>query len=82
MPDDEPFYSPTYKPPPPRQPRPGEFLWEFRGENHHTYRCELRYHGEWGAEAQILRDGELMMGRRFDTRALAVQWGDQERAYV
>lgn len=33
------------------------------------------YHrGEWAVEGQILHDGELLIGRRFDTRALAVQW--------
>ena len=39
----------------------------------------LRYHGEFGVEAQILRDGQLFAGRRFDTRALAVQWAELER---
>ena len=39
----------------------------------------LRYHGEYGVEALFLRDGELFYGRRFDTRALAVQWAEQER---
>jgi hypothetical protein len=41
--------------------------------------AELRYHGEYGVEAQILRQGDLVIGRRFDTRALAVQWAEKER---
>jgi len=59
-------------------PRPGQLLWEFR-KDHVTYSCELRYHGEWGVEAQILRDGDLCMRWRFNTRALAVQWAEGER---
>jgi hypothetical protein len=77
--DDEPFYSPKHRlPDPPRVPRLGEPLWSLR-VNHVTWSCELRYHGEWGVEAQILRDGDLVIGRRFDTRALAVQWAELER---
>jgi hypothetical protein len=64
---------------PPWQPRPGEPLWEFRRADHHTFSCELRYHGEWGVEAQILRDGDLLVGRRFDTKALAMQSAELER---
>lgn len=45
----------------------------------HSVTCELRGHGEYGWEAQLLRDGELFVGRRFDTHALAVQWADLER---
>jgi len=30
-------------------------------------------------EAQILKDGELVIGKRFDTRAQAVQWADLVR---
>jgi hypothetical protein len=71
----------TPKPPLPRQPRAGESLWEFR-KDHHTWSAELRYHGEWGVEAQILRDGDLVIGRRFDTKALAVQWADEERKAI
>src|SRR5262245_24052423 len=29
--------------------------------------CELKYHGEFGVEAQIFEDGWLFIGRRFDT---------------
>ncbi len=43
---------------------------------------ELRYHGEFGVEAQFCRDGELVIGRRFDTKALAVQWTEQERGAI
>jgi hypothetical protein len=42
--------------------------------------CDLRRHGEWGWEAQFLERGELFYSRRFDTRALAIQWAALERA--
>jgi len=48
--------------------------------DHLHVRCELRYHGEWGVEAQILENDWLRIGRRFDTRAAAVQRAEEERA--
>ena len=76
-PDDR-FYSPNAKPQPPRVPQPGEPLWSLRA-NGVTWEAQLRYHGEYGVEAQILRQGEVVIGRRFDTRMLAVQWAEEER---
>jgi hypothetical protein len=74
---DEPFYSPNYVALP-RKPRPAEPLFSFqRGSR--LICCELRYHGEFGVEAQFLKDGELFFSRRFDTRAQAVQWAEIER---
>ena len=71
---DDAFYSPNRLPPPPRQPKPGERLWQER-VNHVTWSCELRFHGEsYGWEAQILRDGDLVIGRRFSLRVAAEQW--------
>jgi hypothetical protein len=59
-------------------PRPAEPFWEFR-KNHVTYTCELRYHGEWGVEAQIFLDGDFRMSWRYQTRALAVAWAEAKR---
>jgi hypothetical protein len=42
---EEPFYSSNLKPRAPRQPVPGELLWEFV-VGHGRWRCELRTHGE------------------------------------
>ena len=42
-------------------------------------RCWPGMNGVWGVEGQILKQGELMIGRRFDTQALAAQWASQER---
>jgi hypothetical protein len=39
----------------------------------------LKYHGEFGVEAQIFKNAELLVGYRHQTRALAVQWAEQER---
>jgi len=75
----EPFYSPKWKPPPPRAPRPGELLFEFvRKADHVHFRCELRFHGEHGFEVQFFHDCELSIARTFQTNALAVQWAEEE----
>jgi hypothetical protein len=48
-----------------------------------TLSGELRSHGEsCGWETLILRDGELVIGRRFDLRRLAEQWAEEERKYL
>lgn len=60
---DQPFYAPNGTSVPRRQPKPGERVWDFR-RDHLTWSCELRFHGEsYGWEAQILRKGELVIGR-------------------
>ena len=67
----------THQAPPMPKRRPGELLFALtRGD--HRIACELRYHGEYGVEAQFSRDGELIIGRRFDTRAQAVQCAELE----
>jgi hypothetical protein len=80
---DEPFYLPNYKLPPPRTPGP-ELLFEFWRESDHAhFRCELRTHGgERGVDLQFWMNGELLIGRRFVTRALAVQWATIEREHI
>ena len=75
---DEPFYPPSAKPLPSIVPRPAEHLWSLRKDGV-MWDAELRYYGEYGVEAQILRQGELVIGRRFNIRALAVEWADKER---
>jgi hypothetical protein len=69
---DDPFDAPGRKPPPPRKPRPGEVRVRARIRSGH-FRCELRTHEGWGVEAQFWMNGVLLIGRRLDTRALAVQ---------
>jgi hypothetical protein len=58
---DAPFYAPFRTPAPPRQPKPGEHLFEFvRASDRALISCELRFHGEsYGWEVQILEGGEL-----------------------
>jgi hypothetical protein len=75
------FYSPNYRPPP-RDPKPGEPLWSLQ-KDEHTWSAELRDHGAGvGVEVQILCDGELVSGRRFDLRELATRWAEQERQAI
>ena len=76
MRDDERLW--THKPPPPTTPRPGEKVWTLL-KGTRVAECELRYHGEFGVEAQFYRDGEFSSGRRFDLKAQAVQWAELER---
>jgi hypothetical protein len=74
------------KPPKAQQPRAGELLIEWqRGAD--VMRCELRDHGEFGVEAQILRNGDLYIARTFQNEAvlglrareLAIAWAEQQR---
>jgi hypothetical protein len=78
--DPPPFYSPNAKRPQPRQPRPGELLFEFTSLGGYRYRVELRDHGEFGVEAQFFSDGHLHVGHRWPTFELAIAWAEQERS--
>jgi hypothetical protein len=75
---DEPFYAPNAKPLPPRVARLSEPLFSFMRE-FDRYACELRYRGEWGVEAQFLKNEELLIGRRFELREQAVRWAEEMR---
>ena len=73
--------------PPPRQPRPGELLFEFvRASDGAPIRCELMFHGDayvtaW--EARFIDRGELWYSRSaFQTRALALQWATLEKTAI
>jgi hypothetical protein len=44
-----------------------------------TWSAELRHHGEYGVEAQILRNGDLSIARTFTLRGLAMGWAKNER---
>ena len=89
MSDERPFYAPNGPPDPPRQPQPGELLFEFYRESDHTrWLCELRDHGDaYGIEAQFFRNEEFSSSRRFDRtmssdktpREMAIAWADEWR---
>ncbi len=64
---------------PPRVAKPGEQIWQIH-VNHVFWSCELRDHGRWGVEAQILRDNDFVIGLRFPSRPLAIAWADSEPA--
>jgi hypothetical protein len=44
--------------------------------------ARLFVRGEWGFEAQILHDGVLFYGQRFDTRGQAEHWAEAERKAI
>ena len=44
-----------------------------------TWSAELRYHGDYGVEAQIPRNGDLSTARTFVLRDLAVGWAKNKR---
>jgi hypothetical protein len=76
---DDAFYRPNRSPVPPRPPKPGEPIWTVR-VNHITWSCEFRFHGEsYGWEAQLLREGALVIGHRFLLRQPADASADTER---
>jgi hypothetical protein len=77
---DEPFYAPNRKPPPPPQPRVGEQLWAIRKKDGRQLACELRDDAEWGVEVQVYREGELLYGRRWANRTLALDEADERKA--
>jgi hypothetical protein len=63
----------------PGEPQP---LWEVQGANGHSWAAPLRYHGDWGIEAQLFRGGSLVIGRVLKTRADAVAWANEQSADV
>ena len=76
---DQPFYAPSRKPTPPPPPRKGEPLWTIQKAGR-TLACELRDDGAAGVEVQVSRDGELLYGRRWANRALALVEADERKA--
>ena len=76
---DEPFYAPNRSPAPPRQPRRAEPLWAVQKDGRQLA-CELRDDGAWGVELRVYRDGELLYGRRWATRALALEKAETWKA--
>jgi hypothetical protein len=56
-----------------------EVLFEFR-IGHRIVVCELCCHGQWGVEARFVEsDGQVRLRQRFLTRALAVDWAEEEQ---
>jgi hypothetical protein len=58
-----------------------EILWILHKELD-IYTCELRYQGEFGLEALILKNAELLVSHRFNTRDFAVNWAELERQHI
>jgi hypothetical protein len=75
---DQPFYAP-HRTIAPRQPRAGERLWTVQKDGRQLA-CELRDDGEAGVEVQVYREREFLYGRRWATRALALEEADEQKA--
>jgi hypothetical protein len=48
-------------------------------KDHHQIDAELRGHGEYGWEIQLLKDGDFYAGQRFELREQAIAHGDEYR---
>ena len=88
---ERPFYAPNGPPAPARQPKPGARLFEFcRVRDHSRWLCELRDHGEYGVEAQFLKNEELFMVHTFNQRLdpmrtpreMAITWAEEQRKVI
>jgi len=78
---DDPFYTPNQPPRPPRVPTPATHAWSLWKDGQRTD-CELRIHGEYGVEVQLLRDGELYFGQRTPAMRNAEQLAAHERTLL
>jgi len=79
-PDNEPFYSPTKKPAPPREPKPGEPLFEFL-HGHDRVLCEPRDHGEFGVEARFYFNG-IRTRREYRLQGCAERPDGRQRGFL
>src|SRR5262245_9917910 len=88
MPNDS--YTPNPPKPAPRQPQPGEKLYEVI-VGHDRYLFERRDHGpDLGVECQIFKNEDLLIRHRFDprldasrpSRGMAIAWADEERSAI
>ena len=78
--NDDPFYFlPNRPPPPPRQPKAGERLWEVR-RNDVAWTTDVRFADEsYGWDVRLRRNGELTLSCRFRLREQAIQWSEEQR---
>jgi hypothetical protein len=91
MADDD-WYKPRRTPDWPRQPAPGELLFEFyREPDHSRWLCELRDDGLFGTVALFCQNDELIITRRFERRMgdatrtpreMAIAWAEEKRKAI
>ena len=68
-----------------RHQRPGwavQALWTIARAEGIKVSARLFVRGQWSFEAQILHDGELFVGQRFDTGEQAERWSEAERKAI
>ena len=69
MSDEQPFYSPNYRPKP-RQPEAGELLIEFaRVSDKRVWRCELQHKGQYGRRLPVVQRQRIL-----DVSVVAFAW--------
>jgi hypothetical protein len=73
----DPFYAPNHRATP-APSRPAEPLWTLT-KGIERIACVVRDHGDLGCEIQVIRDGAFLYGRRFETRAVALQFAAIEQ---
>lgn len=78
---DEPFTTPGHRPAP-RAADAGRDALRVLPRADTRWLCELRDHETYGIEAQFWEHEEFRYNRRFETRALAVQWAEEERKAI
>ena len=57
---------------------PGEHHWTLRKDADRAD-CEFRTTIDAGCELQLFKNGEIVTGQLFKTRAMAEQWADHQR---
>ena len=68
-------------PVPVRKPTAGIHVWTLAKDGHQRS-CQLRPYGDdgrWGTEVQVRQDGELLVGKHFDSGELALEWATAKR---
>jgi hypothetical protein len=75
---DEPFYAPNRKPAPPPERKPGEHLWGHpEGRPAAIASSAIMASGALRSRSN---EREFLYGRRWPTRALALEQGDEQKA--
>ena len=67
---------PLYTTPSSDQTTVGQLCWSIRKPDGTTLTCELHDQGQRGVELRLLRDGQLLFGRRLHDRSAAVVKAD------
>ena len=75
------FDAPGHEPTKPREPQPGQIMFEFVRESDGAhYRCELHeFTRSYGFDLRVLKNGDLISSDVFATREFAMRWSHEKR---